>query len=132
MTAPTKARMWTYAVGTGCWVNGVRRALVLGWDVAEAGWIVVSLADRRTGAAMEWWLDRRETGRGVDGPVGEWIAPCTFRGVPHVEIRPVVFDGPILIREDVLGRFLAMTEYLVPYGRENFDVEAARLLRGAA
>lgn len=124
--------MWTYAVGTGCWVNGVRRAVVLGWDVAEAAWIVLSLTDRRTGAAMEWWLDREACARGVDGPVGDWIAPCTHRGVPHVEIRPVLFDGPILIREDVLGRFLAMAEYMVPYGRESFDVEVAALLGGTS
>jgi hypothetical protein len=133
VTAPTTPRLrWTHSVGAAAWVGAVRRTVVLGWDVAEAAWIVVSLTDPRTGAAMEWWLDRRETAKGVDGPVGDWIRPCTFRGVPHVEIRPVLHDGPIRVREDVLGRFLSTTEYWVPLGGAGFDAEAAALLGGAS
>jgi hypothetical protein len=128
VTAPTKPRLWTYSVGTAGWVNGVRRSVVLGWDVAEATFVVVSLTDARTKAAMEWWLDRAELANGVDGPVGEWVWPLSFRGVPHVAVRPVASEAPILVREDVLGRFLATTEHMVPHGREDFAVEVAALL----
>ncbi len=130
MTAQTRPRLWTYSAGTCGWVGNMRRSIVLAWDVELAASIVVIVNDPRTGNTVEWWVGRQDAARGVDGPVGDWMWPCTRSGVPHVAIRPLTSADPILVREDFLGRFLARTEWFVSCGREDFAAEAAALLGG--
>ncbi len=113
-------------------MGNVRRAVVLGWDVSSPAMIAVLLPDRRNGAVLEWWLNRDAATTGVDRPVGDWMWPCSRGGVPHVAIRPVLRDEPILIREDLLGRFLARVEWFAPRGDVSFEAEVAALLGGGS
>ncbi len=128
MTAPTKPRWWTHSFSADGWVDDARRIVLLGWDAATPGLIALSLRDM----PEPLWLDRREAAQGVDRPVGDWMWPCSFHGAPHVAIRPLLDCRVIRVREDDLGQFLAVTEHLVPYGREDFAAEAAALLGGAS
>ncbi len=132
MTAPTKPRRWTYAAGGMGWVGGVRRAIVLGWDVAEPQVFALCVIDPRTGLPLEWWLDRAAAARGVDGVVGEWMWQCSRGGVPHVAVRPLTGATSVLVPEETLGRFLALVEWFAPHGGPSFDAEVAALLGGAS
>ncbi len=127
MTAPTRPRLWTHSVSTDGWVGDTSRNIVLGWDVAHADRIALCLP----GDVEPLWLGRDDAAQGVDRPVGDWMWPCSFHGAPHVAIRPLVGAEVVRVREDVLGRFLARTEWFVSHGREDFAAEAAALLGGA-
>ncbi len=132
MTAPTKPRLWTYAAAGMGWVGNVRRSIVLGWDVAEPSVFAICLIDPRTGMPLAWWLERQQAGRGADGHTTDWMWRTTYRGVPHVAVRPLGYGSTVLIREDTLGRFLATTEHWVSPGREDFAAEVAALLGGGS
>ncbi len=132
MTAPTRPRLWTYTAGGMGWIGEVRRSVVLGWDVAEPTVFALCINDPRTGTPVEWWMDRADAARGVDGVVGDWMWQCSRGGVPHVAIRPLFATEPLLIPEALLGRFLATTEFWASPTAPGFDVEVAALLGGAS
>ncbi len=132
MTAPTKPRRWTYAAGGMGWVGAVRRSVVLGWDVAEPSVFAICVSDPRTGTALEWWLGRQQAAATVDGHSAGWMWQTSRGGVPHVAIQPLGYESTVLIREDLLGRFLATTEHWVSPGREDFAAEVAALLGGGS
>ncbi len=132
MTAPTKQRPWTYAAAVVGWVGGVHRTVVLGWDAAEPPVFALCVTDPRTGLPLEWWLDRAEAAKGVDGVVGDWMWQCTRNGVPHVAVRPLTGSTTVLMPEEALGRFLVVVEWFAPHGGLSFADEVAALLGGAS
>lgn len=125
MKPPTALRLWTYSRCVTAWVGDVERPVVFAWDAATPDRIAVLPP-----GGEPLWFDRHAAACGVEGLVADWMWQCSRDGEPHVAIRPLVGDL-IVVREDVLGRFLATTEMWVSQGREDFEVEAAALLGGA-